>query len=119
MPRRYADYAATAGWTELNLLSTIGSLILGLGTIPFLAAIVLALRHPPDQPNDPWGGNSLEWWTTSPPPHLNFRSLPPIRSERPVFDARMAAEAAVARGATAAERPAALKASATRRRPAR
>ncbi len=39
---------------------------------------------------DPWEGNSLEWATTSPPPAWNFDSLPPIRSERPVFDARMA-----------------------------
>jgi len=91
MPRRYADYPADAGWTTLNAISTVGSVILALGTIPFLVAVFLALRHPPDQPNDPWGGNSLEWWTTSPPPHHNFRSLPPIRSERPVFDARHAA----------------------------
>jgi cytochrome c oxidase subunit 1 len=91
MPRRYPDYSADLGWTTLNIASTVGSLILGLGTIPFLVAVVLAFRHPPDQPNDPWAGNSLEWWTTSPPPHHNFRSLPPIRSERPVFDARQAA----------------------------
>jgi cytochrome c oxidase subunit 1 len=88
MPRRYPDYAANPGWTELNLISTVGSLILGLGVIPFLVAVVTALRRPPDQPNDPWGANSLEWWTTSPPPHHDFTSLPPIRSERPVFDAR-------------------------------
>jgi cytochrome c oxidase subunit 1 len=112
MPRRYADYPANAGWTELNFLSTIGSLILGLGTIPFLVAIFLALRRPPDQPNDPWGANSLEWWTSSPPPHHNFDSLPPIRSERPVFDARMAllateaAAAAETRVAPAATDPA-------------
>ena len=72
---------------------TVGSVLLGLGLIPFLAAVVLALRRPPDQPNDPWEANSLEWWTTSPPPHHNFTSLPPIRSERPVFDAREAARA--------------------------
>jgi cytochrome c oxidase subunit 1 len=94
MPRRYSDYPADAGWTTLNVLSTVGSVILGLGTIPFLVAVFVALRQPPDQPNDPWGGNSLEWWTTSPPPHHNFTSLPPIRSERPVFDARVAAAAA-------------------------
>ncbi|HEX5013567.1 MAG TPA: cytochrome c oxidase subunit I [Candidatus Limnocylindrales bacterium] len=88
MPRRYPDYAANPGWTELNAISTVGSLLLGLGMIPFLAAVVLALRRPPDQGNDPWEANSLEWWTTSPPPHHNFTSLPPIRSERPVFDAR-------------------------------
>lgn len=38
--------------------------------------------------NDPWEANTLEWWTTSPPPEHNFHDLPPIRSERPVFDAR-------------------------------
>jgi heme/copper-type cytochrome/quinol oxidase subunit 1 len=91
MPRRYVDYPANPGWPELNLLSTAGSLLLGVGTIPFLLAVVLALRRPPDQPNDPWGANSLEWWTASPPPHHNFTSLPPIRSERPVWDARVAA----------------------------
>jgi cytochrome c oxidase subunit 1 len=93
MPRRYPDYAANPGWTELNLISTVGSLILGLGVIPFLVAVVTALRRRPDQPNDPWEANSLEWWTTSPPPHHDFTSLPPIRSERPVFDAREATRA--------------------------
>jgi cytochrome c oxidase subunit 1 len=36
--------------------------------------------------NDPFGGPTLEWWTTSPPPRLNFESLPPIRSFAPLFD---------------------------------
>ncbi len=93
MPRRYADYPTDAGWTQLNQLSTAGSLLLGVGVLVFLAAVVLAMRRPPDQPPDPWDANSLEWWTDSPPPHHNFRSLPPIRSERPVFDARQAAVA--------------------------
>jgi cytochrome c oxidase subunit 1 len=88
MPRRFADYPADAGWTELNLLSTVGSVVLGLGVLPFLAAVVLALIRPPDQPDDPWEANSLEWATSSPPPAHNFVALPPIRSERPVFDAR-------------------------------
>jgi cytochrome c oxidase subunit 1 len=88
MPRRYADYSADAGWTLLNQLSTAGSLLLGVGVLVFLVAVGLALRRPPDQPDDPWGGNSLEWWAASPPEHHNFRTIPPIRSERPVFDAR-------------------------------
>jgi cytochrome c oxidase subunit 1 len=87
MPRRYADYPAGFGWEPLNALSTAGSFLMGIGVIPFVVAVVLALRRPPDQPNDPWGANSLEWWATSPPPPHNFTSLPPIRSERPVFDA--------------------------------
>jgi cytochrome c oxidase subunit 1 len=93
MPRRIADYAPNRGWDTLNLISTIGALILAAGTLPFMIAVWRALRRPADQPADPWGGNSLEWATSSPPPHHNFDRLPPIRSLRPVFDARMAAEA--------------------------
>jgi cytochrome c oxidase subunit I len=89
MHRRFVDYAPNAGWAELNFLSTVGSWILGAGTIPFIVAVVLALRHPPDQGRDPWGANSLEWSTLSPPPHHNFDRIPPIRSERPVFDDRI------------------------------
>jgi cytochrome c oxidase subunit 1 len=87
MPRRIADYAPNPGWADLNLASTVGAILLGLGTIPFLVAVVEALRRPPDQPENPWGGGTLEWWTTSPPPPGNFRDLPPIRSARPVLDA--------------------------------
>ena len=93
MPRRYADYPADPTWILLNQLSTAGAVLLAVGTLPFIVAVVLALRHPPDQPPDPWEGNSLEWATTSPPPEHNFRTIPPIRSERPVYDARMAAAA--------------------------
>jgi cytochrome c oxidase subunit 1 len=93
MPRRYPDYPASAGWTELNLLSTVGALLLAVGLLPFLLAVVKAVRSRPTAPADPWGGNSLEWATTSPPPHHNFRWLPPIRSHRPVFDWRAAQDA--------------------------
>jgi cytochrome c oxidase subunit 1 len=91
MMRRYADYPPDAGFTTLNMVSTAGAFLLAFGTLPFLAAVVLALRHPADQPADPWGANSLEWATSSPPPHHNFAEIPPIRSERPVFDARVVA----------------------------
>jgi cytochrome c oxidase subunit I len=36
--------------------------------------------------DDPWEGNSLEWATSSPPPHHNFHQIPQIRSERSAFD---------------------------------
>jgi cytochrome c oxidase subunit 1 len=90
MPRRIADYAPDRGWQLLNDLSTAGSMLLAVGVIPFLLAVVVALRRPADAPPDPWEANSLEWATSSPPPVHNFRSLPPIRSERPVYDAREA-----------------------------
>ena len=89
MPRRFADYAANPGWPEMNLISTVGSFVMGAAGIVFLAAVISALRRPKDAPDDPWGGNSLEWATSSPPPHHNFRWLPPIRSERPRWDERV------------------------------
>ncbi len=88
MPRRIADYGAATGWQVLNVVSTVGAFLLAVGIVPFLVAVVLALRKPADAPADPWRANSLEWATSSPPPEHNFRSLPPIRSERPVYDAR-------------------------------
>jgi cytochrome c oxidase subunit 1 len=92
MPRRIADYPDTAGWTQLNQISTIGAAILGVGVIPFIIAVVLALRKPATEPANPWGGGTLEWWTDSPPPAGNFRDLPPIRSNRPVLDAARAGD---------------------------
>ncbi len=94
MPRRIANYAPATGWQDLNVLATIGAILLALGTIPFLVAVVAALRQPATAPSDAWGGYALEWATSSPPPEHNFDWLPPIRSDRPVFDARLAAAAA-------------------------
>jgi cytochrome c oxidase subunit 1 len=89
MPRRYADYLPSDGFTTLNTISTVFAFVLGASTIPFLYNVVkswrygrLALR------DDPWGhGNSLEWATSSPPPRHNFVAIPQIRSERPAFEA--------------------------------
>ncbi|MBI1758893.1 MAG: cytochrome c oxidase subunit I [Actinobacteria bacterium] len=88
MPRRYADYLPTDGFTMLNTISTIGSFILGAATLPFLWNVYRSYRYgEPAVADDPWGhGNSLEWATSSPPPRHNFTSLPRIRSERPAFD---------------------------------
>ncbi|MET8868581.1 cytochrome c oxidase subunit I [Nonomuraea sp. NPDC004580] len=88
MPRRYADYSAVDRFTDLHLISSIGALLLGLSTLPFLYNVWWTARHAPRVTvDDPWGfGNSLEWATSCPPPRHNFTSLPRIRSERPAFD---------------------------------
>ena len=88
MPRRVADYAADAGWTEMNLISTVGAFLIAASMVPFIVNVVTSLMNGPKAGDDPWEGNTLEWATTSPPPTYNFDSLPPIRSERPVFDLR-------------------------------
>ena len=88
MPRRVPDYLEATGWADLNRLSTLGAFLVGISTLPFLVNVFWSLRKGPAAGNDPWEGHHLEWATTSPPPPHNFHTLPPIDSERPVFDAR-------------------------------
>jgi cytochrome c oxidase subunit 1 len=92
MARRIADYPDNPGWALTNLVITGGSLLVALGVLAFVANVVwnVLMRRGEPAGDDPWRANSLEWATTSPPPHHNFTSLPPIRSERPVWDARQA-----------------------------
>ncbi|MEV4097427.1 aa3-type cytochrome oxidase subunit I [Streptosporangium saharense] len=87
-PRRYADYSPADGFTFLNVVSSVGALILGVSTLPFLYNVWWTFKYAPKVTvDDPWGfGNSLEWATSCPPPRHNFTSLPRIRSERPAFD---------------------------------
>jgi cytochrome c oxidase subunit I len=100
MPRRVQDYLPLPDWTGLNQLQTVGSLLIALSTAPFLANVVLTLRRKDRDPENPWDANTLEWYTTSPPPAHNFDNLPPIRSERPLFDAQHADEVTVHADAT-------------------
>ncbi|WP_335934956.1 aa3-type cytochrome oxidase subunit I [Streptomyces sp. PTD5-9] len=88
MPRRYADYLASDGFTALNTISSMGAFLLGLSTLPFLYNVWRTARHAPAVTvNDPWGfGRSLEWATSCPPPRHNFEALPRIRSDSPAFD---------------------------------
>ncbi len=88
MPRRYATYLPEDGFTWMNQLSTLGSVLLALSMIPFFLNVYLTARNGQKVTvNDPWGyGRSLEWATSCPPPRHNFTSIPRIRSESPAFD---------------------------------
>ena len=88
MPRRYGDYLASDGFTLLNIVSSVGSFILGISMVFFLWNVFVTWRNAPKVTvDDPWGyGASLEWATSCPPPRHNFASLPRVRSERPAFD---------------------------------
>ena len=88
MPRRYADYLGSDGFTTLNMISTVGSIVLGASTFVFFWNIYKTNKYAPMvNCDDPWGwGASLEWATSCPPPRHNFVEIPRIRSERPAFD---------------------------------
>jgi cytochrome c oxidase subunit 1 len=95
MPRRVATYTNHT-WDTPNLVATTGAFILATGVLMVLWNCIHSMRVGRLAPADPWGGNSLEWYTSSPPPPHNFDDLPPIRSERPLYDLRREAAAAAA-----------------------
>jgi cytochrome c oxidase subunit I len=86
MPRRVASYLPDDGFTTLNRVSSIGAFLLGASTLPFLWNVWRTRKRGTPAGDDPWGGHTLEWATTSPPPPYNFDRLPRIRSNRPVWD---------------------------------
>ena len=106
MPRRVYDYDSELGVTAYNLISTIGSFILGLGVLLTAVNVVISLKKGKRAGNDPWQGNTLEWFTSSPPPPNNFDVVPRVRSVEPMKDIRREV-AAAARPAETVSQPAA------------
>jgi cytochrome c oxidase subunit 1 len=96
MVRRIDRYAPHQGWDSWNLISTMGSFILAVGILVTLANIVISVKKGKKSGNDPWLGNTLEWFTSSPPPENNFDVIPRVRSVTPMVDIRR--EVAAAQG---------------------
>jgi cytochrome c oxidase subunit I+III len=86
MPRRVHTYMAEMGWGGLNLLSTIGAYILALGALVSVLNLLISARRGRVAGEDPWGAETLEWATSSPPPQYNFRYIPTVRSRYPLWD---------------------------------
>jgi cytochrome c oxidase subunit 1 len=74
MPRRYFNYLPQ--FQALHVASTIGSWILAAGLFLALATLLASLRRPKGMVDNPWGGKTLEWMTSSPPPTHNFEGQP-------------------------------------------
>ncbi len=80
LPRRYADYPVA--YEALNKISSIGSWTIGLGFLLALYVIIHALKRGEKAGDNPWGARTLEWQTSSPPPHENF-DKPPVVTAGP------------------------------------
>jgi cytochrome c oxidase subunit 1 len=86
MPRRVASYPADLGWRSWNIASSIGAFTIGVSFVFLLVNLWVSWRYPVPAGDNPWDAHTLEWFTTSPPPHHNYSQLPMIRSERPTWD---------------------------------
>ena len=76
MPRRYATYDPEFAY--LHQMSTWGALLLGVGILIGFVVLLLSLRSGKRAPANPWGGKTLEWQCTSPPPYYNFERAPAV-----------------------------------------
>ena len=79
MQRRMYTYPAGMGWHTLNLISTIGAYVMGLGFLFIVVQIVYSIKYGErDVTGDPWNGRTLEWSLPSPAPHYNFAVIPQV-----------------------------------------
>jgi cytochrome c oxidase subunit 1 len=95
MPRRIYTYAPGMGWDLWNLVATVGSFGIAASVLIFMINVVVSMRQGVSAGSDPWDGATLEWATTSPPPHYNFATIPTVRSARPLWDEKYGAGHAV------------------------
>jgi cytochrome c oxidase subunit 1 len=87
MPRRVYTYPKQMGWDGLNLLSTIGAYVLAVSVLLFLVNVIVSLRRGAVAGDNPWGGSSLEWAVSSPPPVYNFARAPVVEGREPLWEA--------------------------------
>ena len=93
MPRRYHSYPPE--WQTLNVMSSAGATILGVGYLIPMLYLIWSLKWGPKASANPWGAVGLEWETTSPPPTHNFAASPVVTTEAYDYAARAAREVPV------------------------
>jgi hypothetical protein len=86
MPRRQYTYSGGLGWTGYNLLETLGSYVLTAGLLLVAGNLIVSLFRGQPAGNDPFGGDTLEWSTTSPPPPYNYAVIPRVTSPYAMWD---------------------------------
>jgi cytochrome c oxidase subunit I len=88
MPRRVYEYDKVGHLGLYNLISTVGSFVIAAGVVATIVNVARSLKAGAIAGPDPWKGNTLEWFVSSPPPANNFDVIPQVRSAEPMKDIR-------------------------------
>ncbi len=86
MPRRTFTYDGNMGWTNINLIATVGAFILGIGIAVYFAVMIYTYFKGEKVNRDPWDGRTLEWSLPNPPPAHNFDVTPTVRARDAFWD---------------------------------
>lgn len=86
MTRRIYTYSADRGWGDLNMLATIGAMVLGVGVLVSVLNFVISLRRGPHAGKNPYNADTLEWSSLSPPPSYGTVRIPTVVSRSPLWD---------------------------------
>ena len=87
MPRRVYTYSADQGWDLMNMISTMGSLVIAVSVLVLIYNMIRSIRDGDIAGDNPWDAATLEWTIPSPPPHYNFDVIPIVTSRMPLWDA--------------------------------
>ena len=95
-PAHVRDFDFSSSATTYGLLAVVGGAVVLVGALAMIADIALAIggRSRAAGPDDPYGGLTLEWATSSPPPPQGFDAVPEVRSAHPLLDLRTSSEPA-------------------------
>ncbi|APZ90476.1 Cytochrome c oxidase subunit 1 [Fuerstiella marisgermanici] len=86
MPRRVYTYPADMGFETLNMISSVGAFVLGIGFAVFLWDVVRPRKSQPLCKRNPWNAGTLEWLAEVPDKPWGVRSIPQIDSRYPLWD---------------------------------
>jgi cytochrome c oxidase subunit 1 len=85
MPRRVYTYPVGMGWSGLNLLASLGAVVIIAGAVVFVVNVIRSLRRGEAAGDNPWRAPELEWATSSPPRPYNFLYPPSVGSRYPLW----------------------------------
>jgi cytochrome c oxidase subunit I+III len=86
MPRRIYTYPPETGWGTLNLVASVGAVLMFAAVATFVYNAISSCYVGEEAGDNPWDAGTLEWATASPPPNCNFIDPPTVAGREPLWD---------------------------------